>query len=71
MRKFTKSAAEKKRVALPRPPSGELTCGEWQVEDMLSEGESTEIEIIQPPERTDQKASQRTVLPAKAVRKGK
>ena len=37
-----KYVAHGKGRASPRPPFGELTCSEGQVEDMLSAGESTE-----------------------------
>jgi hypothetical protein len=38
-----------------RPPFGELTCSEGQVEDMLSAGESTEEERISPPKPIEHK----------------
>jgi hypothetical protein len=49
MRKSPKTVAQAKRNALSRQPSRELTCSEAQVEDMLSAGESTEEERIDPP----------------------
>ena len=47
---------------ISRPPSGELTCTEGQVEDLLSAGESTEEERIWPPTPTERK-----LLPRNAV----
>jgi len=44
MRKSSKNVSQGKGHALSRPPSGGLTCSEWQVEDILSVGESTEEE---------------------------
>ena len=44
-----KNVTQAKSHVLPRPPFGELTCSEGQVEDMLSAGESTEEERIRPP----------------------
>ncbi|HET9845792.1 MAG TPA: hypothetical protein VFQ02_08555 [Nitrospira sp.] len=49
MRKSPKTVAQGKRNGLSRQPSGELTCSEAQVEDVLSAGESTEEERIDPP----------------------
>jgi hypothetical protein len=45
-RKPAMHAAQGKGHALPRPRprSGGLTCSEWQVDDVLSAGESTEAE---------------------------
>jgi len=51
MRKSAKTVAQEKQSRLSRPPSGELTCSEAQVEDMLSAGESTEEERIDPPKQ--------------------
>ena len=49
MRKSAKNnAAQGKVNALSRPRGGELTCSEGQVEDLLSAGESTEVERIDP-----------------------
>jgi hypothetical protein len=48
MRKSPKTVAQAKRNGLSRQPSGELTCSEAQVEDMLS-AESTEEERIDLP----------------------
>jgi len=42
--KLGKTAPQGKGYALPRRPSGGLTCSEWQVDDVLSAGESTEEE---------------------------
>jgi hypothetical protein len=56
--------AQWKSRALPRPQSGELTCTEGQVEDMLSAGESTEEERIRPPQPSEQKRSPRHTLAA-------
>jgi hypothetical protein len=42
MRKSAKNVSQGKGHALSRPPSGGLTCSEWEVDDMLSVGESTE-----------------------------
>jgi hypothetical protein len=36
--------AQGKGQALSRPRRGGLTCSEWQVDDVLSKGESTEGE---------------------------
>ena len=47
-----------------RPQSGELTCSEGQVEDMLSAGESTEEEPIRPPQPSEPKRSPRHTLAA-------
>jgi hypothetical protein len=43
-RKSTKNVSQGKGSTLPRRPSGGLTCSEWQVDDVLSAGESTEKE---------------------------
>jgi hypothetical protein len=44
-RKSTKNVAQGKGYTLlRRRPSGGLTCSEWQVDDVLSAGESTEEE---------------------------
>ncbi|HSA64164.1 MAG TPA: hypothetical protein VLA67_05885 [Nitrospiraceae bacterium] len=43
-----KNAAQGKADASSRPPSGGLTCSEGQVDDVLSAGESTELERIDP-----------------------
>ena len=57
-----KSAKKAFAQSAPRlaPRSGELTCSEGQVEEMLSVGESTEEERISPPKPSEQKP-----LPAK------
>ena len=47
--KSTKNVSQGKGGALLRRPSGGLTCSEWQVDDVLSAGESTEEE--QPHQR--------------------
>ena len=47
--KSTKNVSQGKRDALLRRPSGGLTCTEWQVDDVLSAGESTEED--QPHQR--------------------
>jgi hypothetical protein len=47
-RKPAMRAAQGKGHALPRPRSGGLTCSEWQVDDVLSAGESTEAEESHP-----------------------
>jgi hypothetical protein len=44
IRKSSINVSPRKGHALSRPPSGGLTCSEWQVEDMFSAGESTEEE---------------------------
>jgi hypothetical protein len=41
-RRSEKRVSQGKRYALSHPRSGELTCSEWQVDDVLSAGESTE-----------------------------
>lgn len=48
-RKSTKHVSQGKGHALLRRPSGGLTCSEWQVDDVLSAGESTEEERRQVP----------------------
>ena len=55
MRKSAKNVAQGKRNALPCQPFGELTCSESQVDDMLSAGESTEVEHIYPAKQPEQK----------------
>ena len=57
-----KNVEQEKGQAISRPPSGELTCTEGQVEDLLSAGESTEEERIWPPTPTERK-----LLPRNAV----
>ena len=47
--KSTKNVSQGKGGALLRRPSGGLTCSEWQVDDVLSAGESTEED--QPHQR--------------------
>ena len=42
--------------------SDDLTCSEGQVEDLLSEGESTGEEGSQPPKRTSRKSASAPVL---------
>jgi len=49
-RKSTKNVPQGKGYTLPRRPSGGLTCSEWQVDDVLSAGESTEEERPLPTE---------------------
>jgi hypothetical protein len=54
------------QTARPRnPPSDDLTCNEGQVEDLLSEGESTEKESS-PRDRIEQKQSPRRMPPVNA-----
>lgn len=43
-RKSSKNASQGKGHALSRALPGGLTCSEWQVDDVLSAGESTEEE---------------------------
>jgi hypothetical protein len=50
-RKSTKHVSQGKGNALVRRPSGGLTCSEWQVDDVLSAGESTEEERRNVPAR--------------------
>ena len=57
MRKSAKNVSQGKGHALSRPPSGGLTCSEWEVEDMLSEGESTEEERHLPTETKPSEAA--------------
>jgi hypothetical protein len=59
----------KKTIARSTLPSGELTCSEGQVEDMLSAGESTEEERVRPPNPTEQKAVASSHLAAIRKRK--
>jgi len=54
-RKSTKTVSSGKGYALLRRPSGGLTCSEWQVDDVLSAGESTEEERPLPTELTLQR----------------
>ena len=56
--------AQGKSRVLTRAQSGELTCTEGQVEDMLSAGESTEEERIRPPQLSGQKRLTRHTLAA-------
>ena len=48
-RKSVKRVSQGKGYAL-HPRSGELTCNEWQVDDVLSAGESTQEERSLPEE---------------------
>jgi hypothetical protein len=68
MTRAVKHDGQGKGRVLKRPQSGELTCSEGQVEDMLSAGESTEEEPIRPPQLSEQKRSPRNTLAA--IRKG-
>jgi len=52
--KSGKTASQGKGYALVRRPSGGLTCSEWQVDDVLSAGESTEEERRHVPTRKNQ-----------------
>ena len=61
MRNPMKKVAPGKDNALSRPPSGELTCNESEVEDRLSAGESTEEEPLHPQRPIEQKPSSRNV----------
>ena len=54
-RKSTKNVPQGKGYTLLRRPSGGLTCSEWQVDDVLSAGESTEEERPLPTEVTHQR----------------
>jgi hypothetical protein len=49
-RKSGKRVSQGKEYALSHPRSGELTCSEWQVDDVLSAGESTQEERSLPEE---------------------
>jgi hypothetical protein len=49
-RKSRKRVSQGKGYALSHPRSGELTCSEWQVDDVLSAGESTQEERSLPEE---------------------
>jgi hypothetical protein len=49
-RKSGKRVSQGKGYALSHPRSGELTCSEWQVDDVLSAGESTQEERSLPEE---------------------
>jgi hypothetical protein len=44
--KSAKTVSRGKGDSLPRPRSGGLTCTERQVDDVLSAGESTDVERI-------------------------
>jgi hypothetical protein len=44
--KSTKTVSRRKGRSLPRPRSGGLTCTERQVDDVLSAGESTDVEHV-------------------------
>jgi len=48
--KVPKTCLQGKGDALSHPRSGELTCSEWQVDDVLSAGESTQEERSLPEE---------------------
>ena len=52
-RKAANNVTPAKGHALSRPPSGGLTCSEWQVEDMFSAGESTGEERIYPAKQIE------------------
>ena len=54
-RKSGKHVSQEKGYALSRPRSGGLTCSEWQVDDVLSAGESTEEERSLPKELIHQR----------------
>jgi len=47
---------------LSHPRSGELTCSEWQVDDVLSAGESTQEERSLPKELIHQRPKIRSPL---------
>ena len=64
MRKSAKNVSQGKGHALSRPPSGGLTCSEWEVEDMLSEGESTEEERHLPTETSRAKPHSQASQPS-------
>ncbi len=49
-RKSTKNISQGKGYALLRPRSGGLTCSELEVDNVLSAGESTEMEPPLPIE---------------------
>jgi len=48
IRKSTRTVSQGNGSASLRRPSGGLTCSEWQVDDVLSAGESTEEQCIYP-----------------------
>ena len=54
-RKSTKNVSQGKGSTFATSPSGGLTCSEWQVDDVLSAGESTEEERPLPTELTQQR----------------
>ena len=54
-RRSEKRVSQGKRYALSHPRSGELTCSEWQVDDVLSAGESTQEERSLPKELIHQR----------------
>jgi hypothetical protein len=43
-RKSTKNVSQGKGLCIAKFPPGGLTCSEWQVDDVLSAGESTQEE---------------------------
>ncbi|HKU53654.1 MAG TPA: hypothetical protein VJQ25_14375 [Nitrospira sp.] len=69
MTKPAKHDSQGKGRVVKRPQSGELTCSEGQVEDMLSAGESTEEEPIRLPQFSERKQSPRNTLAA--IHKGR
>ena len=53
IRKSSTNVSPRKGHALSRPPSGGLTCSEWQVDDVFSAGESTEEQCIYPAKQIE------------------
>jgi len=53
IRKSTRTVSQGNGSASLRRPSGGLTCSEWQVDDVLSAGESTEEQCIYPAKQIE------------------
>jgi hypothetical protein len=68
MRKSGKRVSHGKGYALSHPRSGELTCSEWQVDDVLSAGESTQEERSLPKEFIHQRPN--ILFPVKSPEEG-
>ena len=53
IRRSSINVSPRKGHALSRPPSGALTCSEWQVEDMFTAGGSTQEERFYPAKQIE------------------